>query len=236
MALTRLVAAAQDMGLELSEDQLEQFEGYRRELLEWNQRFNLTAIRDPDQIESKHFLDSLACLRLDIPELSRVLDVGAGAGLPGLPMKIARPDIKLTLLEATQKKARFLEHVASTLGLTAVEVVALRAEEFTARESFDLVVARAVAALPSLLELTLPFCRIGGRVVAMKKGEGLEAEVAAAAHALKVLGGRLVDPIQYEVDGEARQLLVVEKIGRYASGVSEAEWVTGQEPTVDIQK
>ena len=172
----------------------------------------MTAIRDPSGVERLHFEDSLACLRAPIPEAASVLDVGAGAGLPGLPMKIARPDLRLTLLESTGKKARFLEHVVSTLGLEGACVVNDRAETAAGRETYDVVVARALAAMPALLELTLPFARLEGLVIAMKKGAGLETELASAAHALDVLGGQLEQPISYELAGEQRQLVLVRKV------------------------
>ncbi|MDE3077833.1 MAG: 16S rRNA (guanine(527)-N(7))-methyltransferase RsmG, partial [Chloroflexota bacterium] len=153
--LPRLTAAAaEQLDLPLSHRQLEQFARYRAELLEWNQRINLTSLRSAEQVETGHFLDSLFCLRAGIPSGCRLLDVGSGAGFPGLALAIVRPDIRVTLLEATGKKARFLEHVASALELRDVEVLPQRAEELDRRGAFDVVVARALAALPALLELT----------------------------------------------------------------------------------
>ncbi len=127
-------------------------------------------------------------------------------------MKIARPDLRLTLLETTGKKARFLEHVVSVLGLSDVEVVNERAEMFGRREMFDVVVARALGALPVLLELTLPFARLGGRVLALKKGEALEKEIASATRALQILGGELASRRSYDLDGERRQIVVIHKV------------------------
>jgi 16S rRNA (guanine527-N7)-methyltransferase len=196
----------------LDEGQLRQFEVYGSELMDWNQRVNLTAITEPSAVERLHFVYSLACLLSAFGDRADVLDVGAGAGFPGLPLKIARPDLELTLLEATGKKARFLEHIVVRLGLDRVHVVADRAETFAGRELFDVVVTRALAAMPALLELTLPFCRIGGSVLALKKGAGLGAELASAAHALQVLGGELGEPHTYELDGEPRQVVVVRKV------------------------
>jgi 16S rRNA (guanine527-N7)-methyltransferase len=160
----------------LTAGQVEAFGRYRDELLDWNRRVNLTAIREPSAVERLHFVDSLACLLEPVPEGASLLDVGAGAGFPGLPLKIARPDLRLTLLEATGKKARFLEHVVSALALAGVSVVNERAETYAAsgREAFDFVVARALAGLAALLELTLPFCRVGGVVLAPKKGAGAQ--------------------------------------------------------------
>ncbi len=173
---------------------------------------NLTAIREPDAVERLHFIDSLACLLEPIADAAHVLDVGAGGGFPGLPLKIARPDLRLTLLEATGKKARFLDYVVASLGLSGVEVVNERAEAFAQREAFDVVLARALGPLPVLLELTLPFCRMAGKVLAQKKGAGLAAELASAERALGILGGELAEPRTYELDGEQRQIIVVRKV------------------------
>jgi 16S rRNA (guanine527-N7)-methyltransferase len=198
--------------VELDADQLAQFDLYRAELLDWNQRLNLTAITEPAAVDVLHFADALACLLFPFPQGSSVLDVGAGAGLPGLPLAIVRPDLSVTLLEATGKKARFLTHVSAALGLSNVTVVAERAEAYTPRESFDVVVARALAALPALLELTLPFARVGGAVLAMKKGSALASEVNASTRALAVLGGDLAEPLCYSLGGEPRQVVVARKL------------------------
>src|SRR5207248_7441882 len=145
-------AAIADLtGVALGDEQRRQLDTYRDELLDWNRRINLTAIRDPEGVERLHFADSLACLLEPIASEARMLDVGAGGGFPGLPLKIARPDLRLTLLEATGKKARFLEHVVAALGLSEVTIVNQRAEEFGEREAFEVVVARALGALPVLL-------------------------------------------------------------------------------------
>lgn len=191
------------------------FDRYRDELLEWNQRLNLTAIKQPAAVERLHFLDSLACLLEPIAAGSRVLDVGAGAGLPGLALAIARPDLQVCLLEATGKKAKFLEHVASVLGLSGVDVVNDRAETAAhtdLREAFEVVLARALAAMPALLELTLPFCWTGGKLLAMKKGAGLTDELTSAAQALTTLGGEFAPSHTYELDGEQRQIVVIRKL------------------------
>jgi 16S rRNA (guanine527-N7)-methyltransferase len=213
MSLAALEAGAREFGLELTGRQLERFARYRDLLLEWNQRVNLTAIRDPAGVERLHFLDSVACLLGALPEAATVLDVGAGGGFPGLPLQIARPDIELTLLEATAKKTAFMSAVVADLGLDRTHVVTGRAEDFGERESFDAVVARALAPLPVLLELTLPFARVGGQVLALKKGAGLADELAASGRALEALGGRLEPALTYELeDGEERHVVVVRKV------------------------
>lgn len=174
---------------------------------------NLTAITEPEAADRLHFADSLACLLEPIASGAAVLDVGAGAGFPGLPLKIARPDLRLTLLEATGKKARFLEHLAAALSLDGVAIAAERAETFANRDAYDVVVARALASMPALLELTLPFCRQGGVVLALKKGAHLPAELASAGRALTILGGELAAPHSYGLGGESRQVVVVRKVG-----------------------
>jgi len=191
----------------------------------WNEKFNLTAITDYDQVQIKHFLDSLTCLLADegftrtICQQSgiRAIDVGAGAGFPGLPLKIVCPGLQLTLLEATGKKVGFLEHSVSRLGLEGVEVIKGRAEELgrdaAHRERYDLALARAVAELPVLVEYALPFCRLGGFFVAQKAADG-DAEAKAAEGAIATLGGILRRIVHLELPhlAEPRSLAVIEKI------------------------
>src|SRR5581483_1079390 len=164
----------------VSDQQLQLFLRYRQELIEWSGRFNLTAITDPTEILFKHFLDSASILAVhDNPQPQvRVLDIGAGAGFPGIPLKILRPQWRVVLLEATGKKVTFLRHMIETLGLHDIEAVQGRAEELARqqayRASFNLVTARAVAALPVLLEYAAPYCRVGGKIVLPKKGDVTE--------------------------------------------------------------
>ena len=185
------------LGYELTAAQLDKFETYRAELLRWNQRMNLTAITDPAEVETRHFLDSLTVLQaLGTPGATsdglRVIDVGSGAGFPGIPLKLVLTDSHLTLLEATRKKAEFLSHIVSLLDMRDTEVVHGRAEEVAhrpeCREAFDLVVARAVAPLATLAELCVPFVSIGGIFVALKKGD-VEAELEHSRTALAAVGG-----------------------------------------------
>ncbi len=220
MALLKLPQAARDLlGLELSQEQQQAFERYAQELLIWNEtRVNLTAITEPLAIEMRHFLDSLSVLRVaQLPQRGRVIDVGAGAGFPGLPLRIVCPAIQLSLLEATGKKVVFLEHVANVLNLGNVKIINARAEEAgqnpAYREQFDLVLARAVAHMPILVEYLLPLCRVGGRCVAMK-GESAAAEIGVAENALRLLGGRLVQlaPIELPHVAETHYLVVIEKV------------------------
>jgi 16S rRNA (guanine527-N7)-methyltransferase len=202
--------------MSLTPDQHATFELYARRLLEENRRTNLTSTRDREALYRRHFAESLAILRAledHGVELSPMIDVGAGAGFPGLPIKIARPELDVTLLEATGKKTRFLEAMVEELGLSGVRVVQGRAEDVGRepphREAYRLVLARAVAPLPVLLELTLPFLSIGG-VVAAPKGSALEREVGASANALGTLGGEIEATVPLDLPGEGpRQTLVI---------------------------
>ena len=191
-----LAEGAAQMGIQLTAGQLAQFDVYRRELADWNERVNLTSITGHAEVQTKHFLDSLTvCLAVgtSFPPGYAAADVGSGAGLPGLPLKLAFPGIKLHLIESAGKKTAFLRHMVETLGLEDVTVHTGRAEELARdpnlRDSCDLALVRGVARLPLLLEYALPFCRPGGRVVAFKHGP-TEPEVLAAERALAELGGR----------------------------------------------
>ena len=214
-----LVSGAGELGLTLTAQQLEQFEIYYQELADWNQRVNLTAITGYREVQVKHFLDSLS-VYLAFPRgptsSVRLIDVGTGAGFPGLPLKLAMPDIQVSLVESVRKKSRFLEHLVSRLELSRVDVLTGRAEELAQRpdlrESFHLAVSRGVARLPTLLEYTLPFCCVGGRVALQRRG--VEEELAGAASALEVLGGRLSDIHSVQVSGleDGRVVLMVNKV------------------------
>lgn len=202
---------------EVTDRQVEQFFLYRQELLEWNRRFNLTAITDPGDILIKHFLDSLALLSVFDRGDARVLDIGAGPGFPGLPLKIVRPRWHVVLLEATGKKVTFLRHMIEVLRLGDVEAVHGRAEELAHRQvyrgTFDMVTARAVATLPTLLEYAAPFCRVGGQMIFPKKGE-LAEELAQGNAAARQLGAVLKGDSAVTLPGldDGRRLLVYEQV------------------------
>ena len=180
-------------------------------LAERNQVMNLTAITDPAEVARLHFLDSAALLALADLRGKSVVDVGTGAGFPGLPLKILEPSIRLTLLDAQRKRVDFLREVCDDLGLEDVACVHGRAEEFAAerREGFDIAVSRAVAALPVLAELCLPLVKPGGRFLAMKSVDCGE-ELNVAARAVSLLGGRLEKPLDYRISGtDVRHRLVI---------------------------
>ncbi|MDP1779840.1 MAG: 16S rRNA (guanine(527)-N(7))-methyltransferase RsmG [Anaerolineales bacterium] len=191
---------------------------YERELLDWNQKFNLTAIRDVESIRTKHFLDSFSCVQAwkANPPL-RLVDVGTGAGFPGLPLKIIYPNMHVTLVESVGKKAMFCQHIVSKLGLEGVEVINARAEEVgqnpAHRESYDWGVARAVANLNVLSEYLLPLVKVGGIALA-QKGESGPAEAQSAEKAMKILGGKLKQLIPVNLPGVAddRYLVLVDKV------------------------
>lgn len=227
MLARQLAAGAAELGLPLDETQLAQFNRYAHELADWNQRFNLTTIADPQRIVTHHFLDSLSAL----PWLAAVrqeslatllatplaaIDVGSGPGLPGLALKLVWPCLDVTLLEATGKKVTFLEHVIEVLALEGVRAVQGRAEELAPRppwrEAFDLVTARAVAPLRILVEYMLPLARVGGWVMAYK-GAQPQLEIDESGEAIRLLGGRLaaVHPVDVPGLDERRSLMLIAK-------------------------
>lgn len=205
-------------GWHLSGQQLQAFQTYAQELGKWARDINLTRITEAEEIQIKHFLDSLTCLvglGRDL-EGKNLIDIGSGAGFPGLPLKIFEPSLKVTLLEATGKKTEFLRHMVKTLDLKGVEVINARAEDLGRnpqyRGRYDFVVARAVAEMPSLVELALPLARITGTFVAMK-GPKAWAEMAAAKKAVKELGGatREIRTLTLPFVYEKRALIIIDK-------------------------
>jgi 16S rRNA (guanine527-N7)-methyltransferase len=233
--MEKLKAGAKKLGIELTPAQLEQFDAYYYELVDWNQSVNLTAITDYEEVQLKHFLDSLTIALAWLGRGSSVIDVGAGAGIPGIPLKIAFPSIKLVLLEATAKKVSFLHHIREKLGLNDVEIIVGRAEEVAHvpgyREQFELVLSRAVAPLPTLVELTLPFCVVGGSFIAPKKGS-VDEEIAQADKAISTLGGKLreVKRIELEEFADERYLVVIDKVAPTPEKYPRRPGIPGKRP------
>lgn len=197
---------ARRLGLSLNETQLTQCECFSDALLEKNRVMNLTAITEPDAVARLHFADSLALLTVEDFRGKRVIDVGCGAGFPGVPLKLGEPSIELTLLDSLQKRVKWLRETLDTLSVSA-QCVAVRAEEYGHREEYDIAVSRAVARLNVLCELCLPLVRVGGCFIAMKAAAARE-ELDEAAHAVAVLGGRVERVVPYAI-GDAEHCAVV---------------------------
>jgi 16S rRNA (guanine527-N7)-methyltransferase len=217
--MEKLVRDAQELfNVHMTGGQVMSLITFEKELLEWNKKFNLTAIRDVESIRVKHFLDSFSCILAwkANPPL-RLIDVGTGAGFPGIPLKILYPSMKLTLVESVGKKAKFCQHIVSTLGLTDVNILHTRAEDLgqdpNHREKYDWAIARAVAKLNVLSEYLIPLVKRGGYMLA-QKGESGPAEAQSAEKAMKILGGKMEQLVTVNLPGvvEDRYLVVVKKI------------------------
>ena len=233
---------AKQAGLELASDQIEEFLLFLQELKEWNKKFNLTAINDEEEILIKHFIDSLSCL-LGVPvkiykRIRKIIDIGSGAGFPGIPLKIYQPKFDLTLLEATRKKVEFLHYISRRLGFErSLEVIHGRAEEYGRnegyREKYDLAVSRAVSDLAVLAEYCLPFVKVGGIFIS-QKGRDIASELQKAGRAIEVLGGRVKKVIPYKLrlkEGELeRNLVVVDKAERTSDDYPRRPGVAAKRP------
>ena len=209
---------------------------YERELIEWNQKFNLTAIRDEKGIRTKHFLDSFSCvLAWKANPPANLIDVGTGAGFPGIPLKIIYPNTKVTLVESVGKKAMFCQHIISLLGLESVNIIRARAEDLGQmhehRECYDWGIARAVANMCVLSEYLLPLVQVGGKMLA-QKGESGPAEVHAAEKAIKLLGGEVRQLIPVTLPGvvEERHLVLVDKVAATPPGYPRKPGVPAKKP------
>lgn len=205
-----------DLKLELTEKQIEQFLKYYEMLIEKNKVMNLTAITEYDEVIEKHFLDSISlCQVYDLSKPVTILDMGTGAGFPGIPLKIASPEIEITLADSLNKRIKFLDEVIEELGLEKVATVHARAEELARnkehRESYDVVVSRAVANLSTLGEYCIPFVKQGGCFISYKSGE-VEEEVENAKKAIKILGGQIKNIYKFDLSEQKRSFITIEKI------------------------
>jgi 16S rRNA (guanine527-N7)-methyltransferase len=218
--MEKLATGLEKLGIKTGEHELALFQVYYEELTDWNQRMNLTAITEYDKVQILHFLDSLTVAAVWRPTASkphpRVIDIGTGAGVPGIPLKIIFPQIRLTLMDSTNKKITFLNHLKQKLGLNDIEVVSGRAEELAHqqyRESYDLVLARGLAPMPTLAEITIPFCKIAGKAVLHKKGD-IAGEMNSAKRAIATMGGKLIEikPVELSELQDNRVLVLIEKI------------------------
>lgn len=227
---------AKQFGLEINEQQAALFEKYKDMLIDWNERMNLTAITEPGEIFIKHFLDSIIVLRYHQFDADlKVLDIGTGAGFPGLPIKIMRPELKVTLLDSLTKRFNFLQTLIKELSIKDVEFLNGRAENFAKensyREKFDIVVSRAVASLNVLAEYTLPYVRVGGVFIAYK-GPQIGEEVNLAEKALTILGGRVktIEKIDFGGDYGQRNLAIIEKISTTPAKYPRREGIPSKKP------
>lgn len=218
MKETEFINALKDQGIELSTKQIGQFNTYYKMLVEWNEKINLTAVTEQEEVYLKHFYDSITPLfYADIEEGASLCDVGAGAGFPSIPMKIIRPDLKITIVDSLNKRINFLNELTAALGLDKIRLVHDRAETFgnhkaDARHMFDVVTARAVAQLNVLSELCLPLVRTGGQFIVMK-GKKAQEELDESKFALDLLGGELSKVHQLSLPKEEsdRYIMIIDK-------------------------
>lgn len=212
-----LLKQAQLSEIALTDEQVEKLTRYYELLIEWNEKMNLTALTEPEDVALKHFCDSILLLKYaDIPQGNSLIDVGTGAGFPSVPVKIVRPDIKLCLLDSLNKRLTFLTEVVNELNLTDVKIVHSRAEDgakkVELREKFDFATSRAVAQLNVLSEYCLPYVKVGGAFIAMK-GKYSEEEIANAKSAIKLLGGKTVKVDTYNLaDTSERTIINIKKL------------------------
>lgn len=206
------------IGITLDEKQKQQFYEFYEMLVEWNKVMNLTGITEYEEVNEKHFVDSLSIIKaIDLNDVETVIDVGTGAGFPGVPLKIAFPHLNIVLLDSLNKRIKFLDAVIEKLGLEGIRTIHGRAEDYAKqveyREQFDLCVSRAVANLATLSEYCLPYTKVGGMFVPYKSGE-IDEEVSASKKAIHILGGKLQDVIKFQLPGTeiGRSFVKISKI------------------------
>lgn len=210
-----LVNVMKKFSINLTDNQVKKFNTYCQLLIEWNNKMNLTAIKEPQEIAIKHFVDSCTVLNyVNIKKNAKIIDIGTGAGFPGIPLKILRDDLDVTLLDSLNKRLVFLNEVADKLEID-VKTVHGRAEEFGRkddyRENFDVAISRAVAPLNVLSEYCIPFVRNGGKFISMK-GPNVKQEVDESKKAVKILGGKYKNIVQFNIEDNSRSIVIVDKI------------------------
>jgi len=230
----------QHLGISLSDLQRFQFQVFQDELLLWNEKINLTAIKDVQGIQEKHFFDSLTCFKGFEQWPESLIDVGSGAGFPGLPVKIVIPEMQLTLVESVDKKANFSRHIVETLGLTNVTVLSKRAEEVGRmpehREAYDVAIARAVAPAATLAEYLLPLVKVGGRCL-MQKGTRGPEEILQAGRIIDLCGGELHDLLHLNFDGVEGEgnLVVIDKVRQTPDVFPRAVGIPAKKPILPYE-
>ncbi len=213
--MERLREYADKYGIEVNDDQIKKFDKYYEMLIETNKVMNLTAITEKEEVIVKHFLDSIIMVKYYDLKNKSVLDVGSGAGFPGIPLKIIEPTIKLTMMDSLNKRVKFLENVCGELAFANASAIHMRAEDMARdkkfRESFDVVTSRAVANFATLSEYCLPFVKVKGCFIAYKS-VNMEEELSEAAKAITVLGGSISDKYTFSIDDMSRSLVIVDKV------------------------
>ena len=234
--LSTLENGCRELGIELSEKQKKQFIQFYEFLVEKNKVMNLTGITEFEEVLTKHFLDSLACVKaVDMTKVKTLMDIGTGAGFPGVPLKIAFPNLKITLLDSLNKRIKFLNEVISQLGLQNIETIHGRAEDFGRdakyREQYDYCVSRAVANAATLSEYCLPFVKVGGAFIPYKSGK-IDEELEQGTKAIESLGGSVADVIRFELTGADadRSLVVIDKIAKTAKKYPRKAGMPSKEP------